>query len=86
MNHETLIEYANLMTVRRDHWREKAETAQAQVEDLQNQLAYWREVAQNRKQRNDELAQLVKVREVESFDRGYDTALKRMTLVPSRCN
>ena len=76
MNHETLIEYANLMTVRRDHWREKAETAQAQVEDLQKQLDYWQEVARNRKQRNNELAQLMKVREVNGFARGYDKALE----------
>ena len=61
MNNETLIEYANLMTVRRDHWREKAETAQAQIEDLQKQLDYWQEVARNRKQRNNELAQLVRL-------------------------
>ena len=61
MNNEGLIEYANLMTVRRDRWRDKAEIAQAQNEALRNQIAYWQEVAQNRKQRNDELAQLVRL-------------------------
>ena len=61
MNLEALIEYANLMTVRRDHWRDKAEIAQAQNEALQKQLDYWQEVARNRKQRNNELAQLVRL-------------------------
>ena len=61
MNYDELIDYASLMTDRRDHWREKAETAQAQIEDLQKQLDYWQEVARNRKQRNNELAQLVRL-------------------------
>ena len=76
MNYEELIDYASLMTDRRDRWRDKAEIAQAQNEALQNQLAYWQEIAQNRKQRNDELAQLMKVREVNGFARGYDKALE----------
>ena len=80
MNNETLIEYANLMTVRRDHWREKAETAQAQVEDLQKQLDYWQEVARNRKQRNNELAQLVKDRETVGSQKGFDAIIYNLLM------
>ena len=76
MNYDELVDYASLMTDRRDRWRDKAEIAQAQNEALQNQLAYWQEIAQNRKQRNDELAQLMKVREVNGFARGFNKAFE----------
>ena len=76
MNLEALIEYANLMTVRRDHWRDKAEIAQAQNEALQKQLDYWQEVAQNRKQRNDELAQLVRLLRMYVQPHGTNLPLK----------
>ena len=80
MNYEELIDYANLMTVRRDRWREKAETAQAQVEDLQKQLDYWQEVARNRKQRNNELAQLVKDRETVGSQKGFDAIIYNLLM------
>ena len=76
MNNEGLAEFAGLVADRRDRWRKRAEVAQAQNEALQNQLAYWQEIAQNRKQRNDELAQLMKVREVNGFSRGFNKALE----------
>lgn len=80
MNYEELIDYASLMTVRRDHWRDKAETAQAQVEDLQKQLDYWQEVARNRKQRNNELAQLVKDRETVGSQKGFDAIIYNLLM------
>ena len=76
MNNEGLAEFAGLVANRRDRWRDKAEIAQAQNQALQNQLAYWQEIAQNRKQRNDELAQLVKDREVQAFVRGFNKAFE----------
>ena len=80
MNHEKLIEYANLMSVRRDRWRDKAEIAQAQNEALRNQLAYWQEVAQNRKQRSNELAQLVKDRETVGSQKGFDAIIYNLLM------
>ena len=80
MNYDELIDYASLMTDRRDHWREKAETAQAQNEALQNQLAYWQEVARNRKQRNNELAQLVKDRETVGSQKVFDAIIYNLLM------
>ena len=80
MNYEELIDYASLMTDRRDRWRDKAEIAQAQVEDLQKQLDYWQEVARNRKQRNNELAQLVKDRETVGSQKVFDAIIYNLLM------